>query len=487
VFKKLKNNLFSALLILAILLSIVGLSRAATPNPGHPWSQTGDGTFTATGMSVPRIYTFPNVSTTVLTTSSLVTVPQGGTGTSSLIGILVGNGTSPMTATTSPAGLLVGDTDSQTLSNKTINASNNTITDTSTSLGDLIKNNGTKFVRWARGTANQILRVNSTASNLEWATINTTPAGSNTEIQYNSGGSSFGSTSTLSWDNANQTLTLNGFIELATSSLPSVAATGTLRLVHRRIANRSMLMVRTDIADDYYSIQPSMFQQFYTLILTNQTTSQTNFGTTMTNSGTLSHVASEATGWMTNIVTSGLANGTASTGGFSTQFFRGSTAGFNGYFFFARVYFPDADYANSGATTGSRIFVGLTDQAITAAVGSDDPAGNRSAFSYVNVNGARTDTNWQFSTKDNVTESLQDTGVAFTVQKVYDIYMWQEPQGSTIYWRIDNLTDGTSTEGSTGTRLPTASTAMRNGFGLASINAVARNIRLQKIYTEVPR
>jgi len=59
----------------------------------------------------------------------------------------------------------------QTLTNKTINATNNTITDTSTAAGDLFVSNGTKFARRARGTSLQVLRTNSGATDIEWATL----------------------------------------------------------------------------------------------------------------------------------------------------------------------------------------------------------------------------------------------------------------------------------------------------------------------------
>lgn len=65
---------------------------------------------------------------------------------------------------------IVGISNTQTLTNKTVNATNNTITDTSTALGDLFKSNGTKFVRFARGTANQQLRTNAGGTDLEWFT-----------------------------------------------------------------------------------------------------------------------------------------------------------------------------------------------------------------------------------------------------------------------------------------------------------------------------
>jgi len=58
----------------------------------------------------------------------------------------------------------------QTLTNKTVNATNNTITDTSTATGDILKGNGTKFVRMGKGTALQVLRVNAGGTDLEYAT-----------------------------------------------------------------------------------------------------------------------------------------------------------------------------------------------------------------------------------------------------------------------------------------------------------------------------
>jgi parallel beta-helix repeat protein len=56
------------------------------------------------------------------------------------------------------------------LVNQNINATSNTITDTSTALGDILMSNGTKFLRMARGSTNQVLQ--STATTLQWATFN---------------------------------------------------------------------------------------------------------------------------------------------------------------------------------------------------------------------------------------------------------------------------------------------------------------------------
>lgn len=58
-----------------------------------------------------------------------------------------------------------------TLSNKTINATTNSITDSSIATGDILKSNGTKFVRLARGSANRVLKVNTGGTDLEYGVV----------------------------------------------------------------------------------------------------------------------------------------------------------------------------------------------------------------------------------------------------------------------------------------------------------------------------
>lgn len=57
---------------------------------------------------------------TSLTLDTALAVAQGGTGTATLTGVVIGNGTSAFTAKTNPTGAFVGTTDTQTLTNKTI-------------------------------------------------------------------------------------------------------------------------------------------------------------------------------------------------------------------------------------------------------------------------------------------------------------------------------------------------------------------------------
>ena len=91
------------------------------------------GTVTSVAATVPS---FLSVSGSPITTSgtleitlsgTALPVANGGSGATSLTGILKGNGTSAFSAVSAPTGALVGDSDTQTLTNKTISADNNVI------------------------------------------------------------------------------------------------------------------------------------------------------------------------------------------------------------------------------------------------------------------------------------------------------------------------------------------------------------------------
>lgn len=59
----------------------------------------------------------------------------------------------------------------QITTNKVVNATDNSITDDSIAAGDILASNGTKFIRKAMGTSLQVLRTNSGATNIEWASL----------------------------------------------------------------------------------------------------------------------------------------------------------------------------------------------------------------------------------------------------------------------------------------------------------------------------
>ncbi len=53
--------------------------------------------------------------------SAILSVPAGGTGASTLTGVVIGNGASAFTVKTNPSGAFVGTSDTQTLTNKRVN------------------------------------------------------------------------------------------------------------------------------------------------------------------------------------------------------------------------------------------------------------------------------------------------------------------------------------------------------------------------------
>ena len=154
----------------------------------------------------------------------------------------------------------------------------------------------------------------------------------------------------------------------------------------------------------------------------------------------------------------------------------------DGYAFFARNYFNDASYNNTGAGTGSRIFCGMTDQSATNMTNTDTPGGaGVLGFFRRHVNGGATDTNWQFIGKS--TGVYQDTGVAFAVGKIYEFWIVVTPGGSTANWMIINVTDGTYTSGTYSSTMPTAGTfSSAYGALVGSVNAVARSVDFSACY-----
>lgn len=285
-----------------------------------------------------------------------------------------------------------------------------------------------------------------------------------------------------------RSLDVSTVLNFESSATPTPPSSNHLNVYAKSLAGRMFLRQQgpSGIATP---LQPSFFQNNIIIISTGNTTSLTVLGCAVTTVGTISHPAvTEAYGTVANISTAATANATAGTGTANTSFLRGSLAnGASGFFFCTRLAFPDASYNQTAATTGSRIFVGLTNQNLNVSTNSDNPAGHYCGFMRRHVNAAAQDTNWQFATKDGTTLSLANTGLVFTAGKVYDFYIFCAPVGNIIYWRVDNINDNTTTEGSTSTTLPGNTQLMRAGYQLATINAVVRNTMMQRIYVETDR
>lgn len=276
-------------------------------------------------------------------------------------------------------------------------------------------------------------------------------------------------------------------ISMSNQSIPSPPTGNTLNFFAKSLSGRMALRVQGP-SGLVTPLQPSFFQNNIIMINTNTATTVTSIGDAVTSVGTISHpTVTESYGRMANFACAATAAATCGTGNANLNFTRGSVSGSNGFFFNARLAFSDASYNESGASTGSRVFVGLTDQTMATSVGSNNPSGNRIGFSRLHVNASTLDTNWQITSRDGTTEFRVDTGCQFGAQKVYDFYLFCPPQGTEITWRIDNITDDTSFEGTVSTNLPLNTQFMRAGFQLQTVNAVARNIRMQRVYIESDR
>jgi hypothetical protein len=84
-------------------------------------------------------------------------------------------------------------TAAETLTNKTISVDLNPIKHSTTNtVGDILKNNGTRYARMGRGTALQLLRVNSAGTDLEYADPSVVAGGGETNTASNVGSGTVG-------------------------------------------------------------------------------------------------------------------------------------------------------------------------------------------------------------------------------------------------------------------------------------------------------
>lgn len=271
-------------------------------------------------------------------------------------------------------------------------------------------------------------------------------------------------------------LHVSGVQTFAASPDPSIPATDTFSVYSKAVSGRMLLKGKGPSGLDY-PYQPSFFQNQICMLSAGATTTINAVGCAATNDTTLSTPAvTETYGFMTNFATSTTLNDTAGSSQNVVSVFRGSQNGANGFFFNARVAVVD--------TTLVRLFTGLGNQTTAVMVQNDNPAGHHVGFQYST---ARGDTTWQIESKDGTTQTIVDTGIPVTAAKVYDMYLFCTPQCASISWRIDNVTDGTTAEGTKSTNLPGGSTAMRMITGVSTLTTAAKNYRMQRLYVESDR
>lgn len=231
---------------------------------------------------------------------------------------------------------------------------------------------------------------------------------------------------------------------------------------------------------------------------TTGTGSGTGIGPVWTSGGTVSHPAPSSsapaisnqmnrTRYANIATTTNQTLGIKAAAADSLKYWRGSAAGLGGFFYSAR--FIVELYAASTV----RIFAGLAASSSTYVVASDtvinntcglwhdttDPSSGAGAFNFVTRNTATT-------TKQPITLAN-----AIVAGNSYDFYMWSAPNGSDIYWRLDDVVNGVTYSNSTSTTLPVNTAfmgpqcAMSNGTANITVTTVA--IGVAGVYIESDR
>ena len=241
-----------------------------------------------------------------------------------------------------------------------------------------------------------------------------TPGGADTELQYNDSGA------------------FNG------AALTVVDPDEILRVLH-------------GVGDNSHHVQRALWQGPYFRVVLNWTSAPVTEGIAKGSQGTeTNNVAMATTNIITSTPTTKRRPGTAASVSwlFSSQkgFWRGDSSGLGGFSFAARVGYLSTENEDS------RRFIGMTGTHL----GSISTFGvtflHMAGFSHEDTG----ESNWFFRHNDGSgSPTAVDTGLAHAADKFYDMRIFCAPNGSTIYWWIQEL-NGSSASGSITTDLPDA-------------------------------
>lgn len=284
------------------------------------------------------------------------------------------------------------------------------------------------------------------------------------------------------WDTAPYIDRVADFRMLVSSSDP--ATDSRLHLHAKTVAGRAVPRV-LDPDGAKYALQSALFDKQFFMMTPNSTTSALYMGSAGTSAGTLSTVAPATVGSALFPLTTNYSTGasTNANGGvrMSNPAFRHS--GLGGFFMVAVFGLPDSSYDGGGAGTGARVFVGMSDA--TNMVAADDTTGAYVGLARHNVIGGNTHTNWQIISKRDTTQTQATTALPFIPQNVYQVILYSKSGVSgTVWWQITNLTTGASDSGTCVSTLPSSQANIGPVVQVGTVDAVARNIRISRVWCE---
>ena len=287
-----------------------------------------------------------------------------------------------------------------------------------------------------------------------------------------------------------------GYSEYQAISLPAVPAIDTLRFYGRKLGGR-MIPKWTPPSGVDQAVQPQLWGnhivQYYPSSSTNGGTATLGgFGQSWTAGGTVSHPTPASGSLMASIHRTRYANvvttqnqtlGLSSIGsGVGLNWFRGDGSGRGGFFMHVRY------SVELWAAATCRIWVGLQ-SSTTSLAASDISAwtGDLCGFAHDTTDAG---TQMWFVTRDNVTTNKASITVpTIAAGNVYDFFIYCKPGDSTIFYRMDDLVNGTTiVDTSVTSNLPRTTIfmgpviQMSNGTANTTVTTVAPGIA--KVYIE---
>jgi len=262
---------------------------------------------------------------------------------------------------------------------------------------------------------------------------------------------------------------------------PAVPPTDTLRVYARKISGRTMPKWTPPSGLDT-PFQPAFFGN--NIVMWNPAaTSGAMIGSVQTaiaaGAATLPTTTNRYSSLRKSVFTSATGANTMNSLRTEAMFFRGAVTGMGGFFFFCRFGFTTY-------TVGDRLFVGLCVD--TTALLTADPSTKLNLLGFA-LDGA--DTAISFMHNDGTGTATKDAIAgqpALANNNVYDAFIFCKPNDTTVYYRLDDLSAGTTIiDTSTSTDLPVNTTMLIGTCAIgsgANAGAGVAAIGLNRMYIE---
>lgn len=289
-----------------------------------------------------------------------------------------------------------------------------------------------------------------------------------------------------------------GYADLAAISNPATPGADISRIWARKIAGKMFVKWMGASGVDN-SMQTALFGNrivmFNPSTGTTGTGSGTGLGPAWTSNGTVSHPTPSTTApaisnqmkrtrYVNVVTTTNQQLGPRFNAASEQQFWLGNAAGLGGFFYVSRF------IVELWPASTCRIFSGLAATSTGSVVISDtvsiqccglwhdttDPNSGANSFNFLTYNGTT-------ATKQSI--ALTN---AIAAGNSYDFYMFAAPNASTIFWRLDDIVNGVTYEGSTSTTLPGNTQFMQTqcqmSNGTVNVTATTVGIGVCNIYCE---